>query len=126
MKRVLALVGAFLLVSAVQCDDMPFWNEMVECAQGMGISLDQMKSMLTSKDAQMNCVHACVLEKIGGMVDGKLSLDSLMESLEKLKAEVKDYDATKAGIHQCFDQASGDRCESAGQFAMCMQEHMQG
>ncbi|XP_014208127.1 uncharacterized protein LOC106639173 [Copidosoma floridanum] len=129
MKRAFATLLVFVYLSVAKSMDLHFMDEMLECGHEMGMDTEQIRNVLLTKDDEkLGCLNACVLKKLGVMIDGKLHEENLYEVLEKHKDTIYNFDEVKEAVEDCYDEVDEaedlPECQLARKFSICMDEHL--
>ncbi|NP_001298183.1 general odorant-binding protein 19d-like precursor [Stomoxys calcitrans] len=95
------------------------------CKEEHGASDADMEAFKAHEGAltkEGKCMAACVMEKFGVLVEGKLDKDRAIEVGTAIFQE--DAEKATAVVEACVDlEADEDHCEAAVQYAACMKEH---
>ncbi|XP_014234498.1 uncharacterized protein LOC106657476 [Trichogramma pretiosum] len=130
MKCIFTLTCLLVLTHTIHCEyeDTMFMDEMIKCAKEMGISADQLKEALETKnDEKLSCVNACAMKHLGTLSNGKIQKEKIFELIDKYADKIKDSDKLKEVVTSCADEvsSSGDmpECQLARKFTTCFENH---
>lgn len=70
------------------------------------------------------CLHACVAEVTGILVDGKLNIKDIVNIAKQLKKDEKTIQNAKKVILECGNMKDTDRCEYSAKAFTCTREAM--